>query len=92
MIYKPFGIKELQKVRRIIREANDQIPTMSRGVIILETLHPSRMLTVAQEKLNIPRYVHIIAILVTGYEAWLVPNLQHLDIPSSFLKIGAIPT
>ena len=88
IIYRPFGIRHLQRVRRLIKKANDQIPKMSRGVIVLETLYPKMMLKIAEEKLNEPRYGHLIAILVTGYEAWYVPNLRHLDIPSSFLKIA----
>lgn len=88
IIYKPFGIRELQKMRRIIKEAKDQIPKSSRGVIILNTQHPQRMLKVAEEKLTNPKYGHIIAILVTGNGAWSVPNLRHHDFPPNFLKIA----
>jgi hypothetical protein len=74
VIYDPFGSKELQKVRRIIKEANEQLPRKSRGIIILETEHTKRMVGIAQEKLVEPRYEQVIAILVTGNGAWSVPN------------------
>jgi len=92
MIYKPFGNKELQKVKRTIKEANDQIPKMSRGVIVLETIQPKRLLTITEEKLRDPRYGHIIAILITGYDAWLVPNARYSEIPKDFLKIAVHST
>ena len=88
IMYNPFGIRELQKVGRIIKEASNQIPRKSKGVIILETLHPKMMLKVAEAKLLDPRYGHIIAILVIGNGAWSVPNLRHNDFPLKFLKIA----
>lgn len=88
IIYKPFGIRELQKVRRIIKKAKDQIPKSSRGIIILDTQHPQRMVKVAEDKLMNPKYGNIIAILVTGNGAWSVPNRRHHDFPLNFLKIA----
>lgn len=89
VIYNPFGNKELQKIRRIIREANKQIPRNKRGVIILEVNHTEVIVKVAEEKLRVRGYEHIIAILLLGNGAWSIRNNMHADIPLDFLKIAA---
>lgn len=91
VIYNPFGSKELQKVRHTIREANDQLPRASRGVIILETRHAERIVRIAEEKLRELRHRQVIAILVTGSEAWSLPNAIHQDFSLDFLKIAVLP-
>jgi hypothetical protein len=91
VIYNPFSNKELQKVRRIIKEANEQLPRTSRGIIILETLHAERMITIGEEKLKEPKYAQVIAILMMGNGAWSIPNVRHRDFPLDFLKISVIP-
>lgn len=91
VIYNPFGNKELQKVRRILNEASNQLPRASRGIIILETTHSQRMIKIAEEKLKTPRFSQVIDVLVTGNGAWSVPNPRWKDFPLDFLKIAAIP-
>ena len=91
VIYKPFGNKELQKVRRIIKEASGQLPENSRGVIVLETSQAERIVRIAEEKLREPKYRQVIAILITGNGAWSVPNINHQDVPLDFLKIAVLP-
>lgn len=91
VIYNPFGSKELRKVKRIIKEANDQLPRTSRGIIILETWHSGRMVRIAEEKLREPKYRQVIAILFVGGEVWSVPNAIHQEFPLDFLKIAAFP-
>jgi hypothetical protein len=97
VFFDPFGSKELQKARGLIREARKQLPRDSRSVIILECLHPKRMIKVAEEKLNQAGYGNIIAILVvgdvsTGKERFLRVNAPHLSFPGDFLKIGISPS
>jgi len=91
VIYKPFGNKDLQRVRRIIKEANNQLSRTSRGIIILETRQPERMLKIAEEKLKEPRYAQVIAILIAGNGAWSIPNVRHKDFPLDFLRIAVLP-
>jgi hypothetical protein len=91
VIYNPFGSRELQKVRRIIREARYQLPHTSRGIIILETWHTERMVKIAEEKLKEPRYKQVIVILVVGNGAWSVPNALHQNFPLDFVKIAVLP-
>ncbi len=91
VIYNPFGSKELQKVRGIIREARDQLPQTSRGIIILETWHTERMVKIAEEKLKEPGYGQVIVILVIGNGAWSVPNALHQNFPLDFVKIAVLP-
>lgn len=91
VIYNPFGSKELRKMRRIIREANNQLPRTSRGIIILETQHSERVVRVAEEKLREPRYGKVIAILVVGDKVWSAPNALHQKFPLDFLKIAVFP-
>ena len=82
--YDPYGSKELQKIRRLMKEAKEQLPRASKGVIILSVSHPAKIALVAQEKLRNQRYSHIACILVVGRETWLVPNPQHPDFPFDF--------
>jgi hypothetical protein len=91
IIYEPFGSRELQKMRRIIKEASDQIPKMSRGVIVIETFHSERLLNIAEEKIAKPRYSHIVSILVKGNRVWSVPNPRHSDFSLDFLRIAVQP-
>lgn len=91
VIYNPFGSKELQKVRGIIREAKDQLPQVSRGIIILETWHTERMVKIAEEKLKAPGYERVIVILVIGDGAWSVPNALHQNFSLDFVKIAVLP-
>lgn len=90
--FNPFGIREIQKIRRIIKEAKNQLPTKSMGVIILEINHTEKMVKLAEEKIKQPGYEHIIAILVVGNGAWAVPNPNYKYYPLDFLKIAILPS
>lgn len=92
IFYNPFGIREIQKIRRIIKEAKNQLPRKSKGVIILEINHTEKMVKLAEEKINQPGYEHIIAILVVGNGAWAVPNPNYQYYPLDFLKIAVLPS
>ena len=51
MIYNPFGKKEIQKLRRIVKEAKNQIPKSSRGCMIIRSVHSKPLVDIANEKL-----------------------------------------
>ncbi len=91
VIYDPYGSKELQKVRRLIREAKDQLPADMRSIIVLETEHTKRMVSIAEQKLRQPGYEKIIVILVVGNGAWSVPNAVQSGFPLDFVKTAVLP-
>lgn len=88
LFFNPFGNKEIQKIRRILKEAKNQIPKTHRGIIILEVNHTEKMVSVVEEKINRKGYEHIIVVLVVGNGAWLVPNKSHKDFPKDFVSIA----
>ena len=92
IFFNPFGNKELQKIRRILKEAKNQIPKSGRGIIILEVNHTEKMVDIVQEKINQRGYEHIIAVLVVGNGAWSVPNIIHQNFPRDFFKIAVVDT
>jgi len=91
VVYNPYGSKDLQKVRRLIREAKDQLPTNMRSIIVLETLHTKRMVNIAEEKLKHPGYENVIVVLVVGDGAWSVPNPLQSGFPLEFVKTAVLP-
>jgi len=91
VVYDPYGSKDLQKIRRLVREAKDQLPGEMRSIIILETLHPERMVSIAQEKLKQPGYEKVIVILVVGNGAWSVPNPLQSSFPMEFVRTAVLP-
>lgn len=91
VVYNPFGIKELQKIRRMIKEAKEQLPKSARGVIILETWHTERTVPVVEERLRSVGYEHVAVTLVTGNGAWSVPNPLHQSFPFDFIKTAVLP-
>ena len=91
VFYDPYGSKELQKARRLIREARDQLPRDSKSIVILESLHSRRLVKIAEEKLKQTRYENLVAVVVTGNGAGLALNQQHQDFPVDFLKIAVLP-
>lgn len=97
VVFDPFGSKELQKARRLIREARVQLPQDSKSIMVLESLHPKRIVRIAEEKLKQAGYENVIAILVvgdvpTGKERFLTLNASHLSFPLDFLKVGISPS
>ena len=91
VVYDPFGSKELQKVRRLIREARDQLPIDMRSIIVLETEHTERMVKIAEEKLRQPGYGNVIVVLVVGNGAWSIPNPLQSSFPLEFVKTAVLP-
>jgi len=91
VFFDPYGSKELQKARRLIREARDQLPHDSRSIMILESLHSQRLVKIAEEKLKKTGYENLIAILVTGNGAWLALNQRHQSFSVDFVKIAVLP-
>jgi hypothetical protein len=91
VVYDPYGSKDLQKVRRLVREARDQLPSDKRSIIVLETDHPKRMVSIAEEKFKQPGYGKIIVILVVGNGAWSVPNPLQSNFPMEFVKTAVLP-
>jgi hypothetical protein len=91
VVYDPYGSKDLQKVRRLIKEAKEQLPTDMRPIIVLETEHSERMVKIAEEKLKQAGYENVAIILVIGNGAWSVPNPLHSDFPLEFVKTAALP-
>ena len=91
VFFDPYGSKELQKARRLIREARDQLPHDSRSIMILESLHSQRLVKIAEEKLKKTGYENLIAILVTGNGVWLALNQRHQGFSVDFVKIAVLP-
>jgi hypothetical protein len=91
VVYDPYGSKELQKIRRLIREAKDQLPTNMRSIIVLETAHTKRMVNIAEEKLKQSGYENVITVLVTGNGAWSVPNPLQSNFPLEFVRTAVLP-
>lgn len=91
VVYDPYGSKDLQKIRRLIREAKDQLPTAMRSIIILETEFTERMVSIAEEKMRQRGYEKVIVILVVGNGAWSVPNPLQASFPIEFVKTAVLP-
>jgi len=91
VVYDPYGSKDLQKIRRLIREAREQLPTETRSIIVLETEHTERMVRIAEEKLRQAGYENVVVILVIGNGGWSVPNPVHSGFPLEFVKTAALP-
>jgi len=91
VIYNPFGNKELQKIRRILNTAKNQLPKDHRGVIILEVNHTERMVDVVLKKMNQRGFEHVIATMLTGNGAWSIPSPVHHAFPIDFLQIAVLP-
>ena len=91
VVYDPYGSKDLQKVRGLLREAKDQLDPNMRSIIVLETDHPKRMVSIAEEKLKQHGYEKIIVILVVGNGAWSVPNPFQSSFPMEFVKTAVLP-
>lgn len=91
VVYDPFGSKELQKVRRLIREAKDQLPIDMRSIMVLETEHTERMVKIAEEKIKQSGYANVIVVLVVGNGAWSAPNPFQAGFPMEFVRTAVIP-
>jgi hypothetical protein len=88
--YDLFGKKALQKARGIIKEARDQIPAESRGIIIFEPGDSHRLVKMVEEKLKSESYQHIIGVILMGGGAWFVSNPLHKNFPVDFINIAIL--
>jgi len=87
--FNPYGSKLKQRFRRIVKEAREQIPTKSRGVLIIQGLREEVARTILQERLVEPQYSNIVGVVAVRDGAIAVRRSNHADVSLDFLAVCA---
>ena len=71
-----------------MRQARQQLPRASEGIIVLDLEHPESFVPMAEEKLRSPACSHVIGMLLTGRGAWFCPNTLYSSFPVDIARIA----
>ena len=83
--FNPFGSKIEQRFRSVLKESKRQIPSKSRGILIIQGLDEAKAMSVLQERLGRPDYHNIIAGVAIGNGVYAVPRDDHSDVDYDFI-------
>lgn len=85
VFYDSSGSKVEQRFRTVLKLAKKQIPSESRGILIIQGLDENKAARILQERLGQPEYYNIIAGVAIRNGAISVRRDNHADVPNDFI-------
>jgi hypothetical protein len=85
ILFNPFGSKVLQRFRTTLRQSRDQIPSGSRGILVIQGLDEEKAANIMQERLGHPEYHNIVAGVAIDNGAIAVRRDDHADVDLDFV-------
>lgn len=81
----PYGIKIEQRFREALRQSRKQIPSGSRGILIIQGLDEDKASRIMQQRLGHSEYNNVVAGVAIGNGAIVVRRDDHSDVDTDFI-------
>jgi len=81
----PYGSKIEQRFREALRQSRKQIPSVSRGILVIQGLDEDKASGIMQQRLGHPEYRNIIAGVAIDNGAIVVRRDDHSDVSTDFI-------